>query len=164
MFKMFLHCPSFFYVTNLPLLHIKTHCSVIRVYWIKPFSSNIFLHDSWLWERCQVWFVIVRLHLKLRLNNSIFLVGVTSEGGKCLSAKVMFTTCRILNIPKGGFPKKKTVFFWNFSQNKIAPYGLKCKINHKKFQLRGSQRGGRVSSIPKTFGKFTKLKVALKTP
>ena len=38
----------------------------------------------------QVWFVIVRLHLKLRLNNSIFLVGVTSEGGKCLSAKVMF--------------------------------------------------------------------------
>ena len=52
-------------------------------------------------EMYQVWFVIVRLHLKLRLNNSIFLVGVTSEGGKCLSAKVMFTTCRILNIPNG---------------------------------------------------------------
>ena len=96
-----LKCSSLFYVTNLPLLQIKTHCSVIRIYWIEPFSSNIFLHGSWLWERCiawflalremyQVWFVIVRLHLKLRLNNSIFLVGVTSEGGKCLSAKVMF--------------------------------------------------------------------------
>ena len=29
-----------------------------------------------------------------------------------------------------------------FEKNKIAPYGLKCKINHKNFQLRGSQKGG----------------------
>ena len=99
---------------------------MIRIYWIEPFSSNIFLHGSWLWERCiawflalremyQVWFVIVRLHLKLRLNNSIFLVGVTSEGGKCLSAKVMFTTCRILNIPNGVDLGKSLVWAWKES-------------------------------------------------
>ena len=42
-----------------------------------------------------------------------------------------------------------------FEKNKIAPYGLKCKINHKKiFQLRGSQKGGG-SAIWEKFPKNT---------
>ena len=157
-----LKCSSLFYVTNLPLLQIKTHCSVIRIYWIEPFSSNIFLHGSWLWERCiawflalremyQVWFVIVRLHLKLRLNNSIFLVGVTSEGGKCLSAKVMFTTCRILNIPNGVDLGKSLVWAWK--ESNVASFNscLHCifvveihfqrclKDGKRKAQMRGRE-------------------------
>ena len=47
-----------------------------------------------------------------------------------------------------------------FEKNKIAPYGLKCKINHKKFQLRGSQKGGwgrgvrHLGKIPKKYPFF----------
>ena len=145
-----LKCSSLFYVTNLPLLQIKTHCSVIRIYWIEPFSSNIFLHGSWLWERCiawflalremyQVWFVIVRLHLKLRLNNSIFLVGVTSEGGKCLSAKVMFTTCRILNIPNGVDLGKSLVWAWK--ESNVASFNTQwVKGGDPKFFCRWGER------------------------
>ena len=41
-------------------------------------------------------------------------------------------------------------------KNKIAPYGLKCKINHKNFfQLRGSQKGARhLGKIPKKYRFF----------
>ena len=29
-----------------------------------------------------------------------------------------------------------------FEKNKIAPYGLKCKINHKKYSTKGFPKGG----------------------
>ena len=35
-------------LTNVLLLQIRTHCSVIRINLMKTFSSNIFLHGSWL--------------------------------------------------------------------------------------------------------------------
>ena len=41
-----------------------------------------------------------------------------------------------------------------FEKNKIAPYGLKCKINPKNFQLRGSQKVGG-SAIWENFPKNT---------
>ena len=102
-------------------------------------------------EMYQVWFVIVRLHLKLRLNNSIFLVGVTSEGGKCLSAKVMFTTCRILNIPNGVDLGKSLVWAWK--ESNVASFNscLHCifvveihfqrclKDGKRKAQMRGRE-------------------------
>ena len=68
-------------------------------------------------------------------------------------------------FPKGGggegspIPKSKSknttqkVIF--LRKTKIAPYGLKCKINHKKFSTKGFPKGGGGSAIWEKFPKNT---------
>ena len=43
-----------------------------------------------------------------------------------------------------------------FEKNKIAPYGLKCKINHKKFSTKGFPKGGVVGGRVRHLGKIPK--------